>query len=171
MQGINRKQFLQGQWRGDAPIRPPWSVVEDEFVAACTNCGDCLLACPEQIIEWGRGRYPIIDFKRGECTFCGDCLNACQSAALNVAVEPAFAFHIDINESCLAQHGVECRSCGDHCDVEAITFKPAVGGIARPSVDFGACTGCGACIHTCPVGAVHVANTSTTPVPRERHSL
>jgi ferredoxin-type protein NapF len=55
---------------------------------------------------------------------------------------------------CLADRGVECRLCGDACEPRAIRFRPARGGIAALALDAAACTGCGECLATCPVGAI-----------------
>lgn len=57
---------------------------------------------------------------------------------------------------CLANRGVECRLCGDACEPRAIRFRLARGGIAALVLDAAACTGCGECLPTCPVGAIEL---------------
>ncbi|MFO1327340.1 MAG: 4Fe-4S dicluster domain-containing protein [Rubrivivax sp.] len=55
---------------------------------------------------------------------------------------------------CLAQGGIECRLCGEHCDVGAIRFPPRLGGVAAPVIDPLRCTGCGDCLPVCPSAAL-----------------
>jgi ferredoxin-type protein NapF len=64
--------------------------------------------------------------------------------------------------SCLALHGVLCRSCGDACPEAAIAFPPALGRVARPVVDAAGCTGCGDCVAACPVAALALAPTQAS---------
>lgn len=160
MVDASRRSFLRGRpARPAAQIRPPWALAEAQFVDTCTRCNDCLKACPQQILVAGDGGYPTVDFSRTECTFCGDCVAACRPLALVRCSDeqPAWAYRAQIAPSCLPQHGVECRSCGDFCDAGAIRFAPRVGGSPLPAIDPGLCTGCGACVAPCPVGAIRIA--------------
>lgn len=161
MPSIDRTQFLRGQWQGQAPVRPPWSIAEALFIESCSGCGDCIKACSEHILQAGRGHFPNIDFKQGECTFCGECVNACKTSALDHSIQPAFSFSIQIDKRCLPYSGIECRACCDSCTAEAIAFKPTLGGPAQPELNSDSCTGCGACFTSCPVNALII-----TPAPR-----
>jgi len=153
---IHRRQLLGGDLSGDRrAVRPPWAVEEGLFVDRCDRCGDCVDACQAQIIVVGSGGFPEIDFSRGGCTFCEDCLRACEPRALE-AKDPPWRLKAEILTSCLSLNAVVCRSCGEACDEEAIRFKLETGGIARPEVDAGQCTGCGECYGVCPVKAVRV---------------
>lgn len=69
-----------------------------------------------------------------------------------------------ISEACVEPRGVMCRRCGDECDTRAITFRPLGGGKARAALDQDICTGCGACLGTCPVAAISL-------IPAERVAL
>lgn len=72
------------------------------------------------------------------------------------AAEPVKA---EIGAACLAYRQVVCRSCGDACEARAITFRLRAGGVAVPVIDTESCTGCGACIAPCPVGAIAMRHT------------
>ena len=70
-QGISRAQFLRGDVGGKhRPFRPPWALDEYDFTETCTRCGECIKQCEEQILVEARGKFPVVDFRRGECTFC-----------------------------------------------------------------------------------------------------
>lgn len=164
---INRAQFLRGDFAGrSSPIRPPWSVPEAEFVEHCNRCGDCISACPQYILDKGRGGFPRVDFSRAECLFCGECVQVCSTGALAVqrnagtASEPWFV-RASIGDGCLAGRGVECRSCGDQCEPGSIRFQPVVGGVARPVLEQSVCNGCGACYGVCPVQAIELRQSNS----------
>ncbi|MBL4614468.1 MAG: ferredoxin-type protein NapF [Magnetovibrio sp.] len=163
-----------------APIRPPWSRQETQFIDACTQCDKCLSACDEGIVIRGAGGYPEIDFQRGECTFCGDCAKVCTPGAiffqkcdqdlpqqLPPALPSALPWSLDakISSACLSAKAITCRVCGDRCDARAIRFQLSVGGIADPIIDQTACTGCGACVAPCPVNAVVLIHSQVAPRP------
>lgn len=149
----SRRRFLRGRPRAPAPLRPPWALPEGEFTDRCSRCGDCLKACPTHILVPGEGGYPGVDFSRGECTFCGDCRTACPTGALAPGEIP-WRLTLSVAESCLPRSGVECRSCEDACEPAAIRFRPRLGGPSLPDIDLERCTGCGACVSPCPVGAI-----------------
>lgn len=153
---VSRRSFLRGRFRaaGDA-LRPPWAKAAGEFDHSCTRCGDCIEACPTRIIKSGPGGYPSVDFSVGECTFCGDCVTVCEPGALQrVEGRAPWALKLSIADGCLARQGVECRVCGECCETSVIRFRPKLGGVAEPGLDLARCTGCGACVAPCPVGAI-----------------
>ena len=153
---ISRLEFLRGSWRGgNAPIRPPWALAEPLFLNSCDGCAACIDACPEKLLIQGRGRYPRVDFSRGECTFCQGCVEVCNAGALAVqADQPAWDLQAVITAACLAMQGVVCRSCAESCEQRAIAFRLALGGVSRPQLQSQLCSGCGACIRPCPVQAI-----------------
>jgi len=157
---MNRMQFLRG--RTDQ-FRPPWAIEESRFIELCSRCDDCQSACEENIIEKGRGSFPVINFQKGECVFCGDCVDKCTTGALQKqpydSNEQPWMLKAVISEKCLNNKGVVCRSCGDRCVERAIRFRPQLRGKYSLELDSDACTGCGACVAPCPVQAVTIAST------------
>ncbi|GAB3553782.1 ferredoxin-type protein NapF [Noviherbaspirillum agri] len=154
----SRRNFLRGRFTArKGPLRPPWALVENDFLHACTRCGECVKACPTQVISAHDAGYPSMNFTAGECTFCGACVDACKSSALKrVEGQPPWKAQATLGEQCLAQRKIECRICADQCETRAIRFTLRPGGIAIPAVDSSACTGCGACVAPCPAGAIRI---------------
>ena len=157
MVDASRRGFFRGRPRPKAEIRPPWALAELAFTDTCSRCNDCLGACPEHIIVAGDGGFPTIDFHHGECTFCSACVDACKPGAL-VRSENGMPWSLKaaIGPTCLPHKGVECRICGDFCNVRAIRFPPRIGGSPLPEIVQELCTGCGACVAPCPVMAITV---------------
>lgn len=157
-----RRSILRGRWADAAacapapPARPPWALrPDDAFTLACTRCSDCVRACPENVLAVGDGGYPVISFAAAGCSLCGDCRRVCAPGALQgEAPQLAFSWRAHIEDACLARHGVECRICGDACELRALRFVPTHGSVAEPQLQLSSCTGCGACVAVCPAGAV-----------------
>lgn len=148
-----RRGFLRGRG-ARRPIRPPWALAEAAFVDRCTRCHACVERCPEQVLVAADGGFPEFDPGRGGCTFCGDCVDACGPAVLD---RPAGARPWDlratISEDCFGAHGIVCQSCRDDCEAGALQFAPG-GRPAAPRLDLERCTGCGACVASCPGHAI-----------------
>ena len=158
-----RRRFLRGQSpQAAGAVRPPGALSPGTFFDACTTCGDCVSACPEQIIVHGEGGYPEVRFQKGECTFCNACVDACREPALSGGLQPPWQLDLRIDAQCLAGQGVVCQSCRDACGERAIRFPPLLGRVAVPEVNADACTGCGACVAACPADAMALA-------PRAEH--
>lgn len=149
-----RREFFFGRAEA-SPAGPFPPGVTAESVKDCSGCGDCAEICPTGIITIADG-IPIVDFSRGECTFCGQCAKRCPERVF--PPEPVFRFDhaIRLQASCLALNFVDCQSCRDACPETAIRFRPTRGGPFRPELDEDVCTGCGACLAVCPVGALAV---------------
>lgn len=157
-----RRGFLRGavdpDHRQATARRPPWALTPDGvFTDRCTRCGDCVAACPRQVLKVGDGGYPEIVFASQGCSLCGECSRACPTGAIGSVDGAAFAWRVQVADTCLAQRGIECRLCGDACDTRALRFVPARGGIAQLRIVRDACTGCGDCVAPCPVGAIALA--------------
>ncbi|MBU0501218.1 MAG: ferredoxin-type protein NapF [Gammaproteobacteria bacterium] len=154
---ISRRNLLRGRIGilGDSRLLPPWANPV-QFSAICTRCNACVDACEEGIIVQADGGFPEVDFKRGECTFCGACVDVCKPGALRRTGTGPWSLKAGVDERCLAGRGISCRSCGDVCSPRAIRFRLQTGGRAEINIVTAACTGCGACVSICPVGAVIV---------------
>ena len=72
-------------------IRPPFAINELDFLLNCSRCGECIKACPQQVIfelPLHRGAVvvstPAMDIPNKACELCSDwpCVNACQDKAL-----------------------------------------------------------------------------------------
>lgn len=154
---ISRRALFGRLRGGGAQLRPPWSRSEPAFTDECTRCGACMEACPTSVIGKGHGGYPIVDFSRGYCTFCGKCAEICESDCFASSNDEApWRLEALIGDACIERSGVACRVCQDACEHGAIAFRPLLGGRSQPSVASDRCTGCGACVGTCPVRAIFV---------------
>jgi ferredoxin-type protein NapF len=153
---ISRRSFL----RGGKPItheakaiRPPWSD-EESLSRHCTSCGECISACPQNILFADHEGRPAVTFLDGECTFCGACAGACNVPVFDLNRNDPWPILISISEDCLLHSGVTCQLCTDVCDAQALRFDMRVRPSGAINIDTKACTGCGACIASCPASAI-----------------
>ena len=140
----------------NTPLRPPWSIAERPFVKTCDQCGDCVDACPEQVLVLGRGDYPEIDFSRGGCTLCGDCARVCRAGGLRTPDAHPWDLKAFIAETCVTNRDEACDACRQSCPHNAISLRQQVGNTAVPILDEMLCNGCGNCVSVCPAAAIHV---------------
>lgn len=132
----------------------PWVIDAKQFLNDCTQCGDCLDVCPEQIIIKGDGGFPRVDFDLGECDFCGKCAGSCKAPIFTEITATPWQKKALIDVTCLANQNIYCRSCAESCEAQALTFQ--IGISAVPQIDNELCTGCGACVAPCPTNAIGV---------------
>lgn len=137
------------------PLRPPWALAPAAFLSACTGCGACVAACPPRVLTMAQGT-PRFDPMAGECTFCHACADACEPRALQYHDDaPPWPYRARVDAACLSAQGVVCASCLDACPERAIRIPLAVRTAAW--IDPAVCSGCGACVAICPVGAIALA--------------
>jgi ferredoxin-type protein NapF len=154
---VERRNFLRGRFKPLPDIiRPPYAIVENDFLVQCERCPDCASSCEEKVIQIDDAGYPNLSFVRGECTFCGACLTACKTGALDREKARPWFLKARIGEQCLSVNAIYCRTCGEYCEEEAIVFRLMTGGRSLPVVDGRKCTGCGACAFVCPNKSVEM---------------
>ena len=152
----------------DNIIRPPASVIPEDFYALCTRCGSCLKACPTKILNqdtrFGFGFLtPVVKFESGYCLeTCNACSVVCPSGAITlfeVGAKPQLTMGIAaINTSdCLLSHQTECDRCKVVCAYRAILInRKGNEMLMLPDVDQEKCVGCGACKVVCPKNCISV---------------
>lgn len=101
-------------------LRPPGALDEDEFLAACIKCGQCVQVCPVEAIKLADGDegyglgVPYIDARAQACDFSCDavqCVLACPTGALSHLIakkeEVTMGFaRLARPEACLAMKGL-----------------------------------------------------------------
>jgi len=155
---MQRRNLIRGNFFSHADdIRLPWLKSVALFYENCTQCYECIHACPESIVKKADGAYPGIDFKSGECTFCGECAQACPQALFEAHKNNIpWTIVANVTPLCLALHQISCRSCQDSCAYGAIKFELAPATIPHPEINDQLCTGCGACVSPCPSFAIEM---------------
>ncbi|NOX43558.1 MAG: ferredoxin-type protein NapF [Gammaproteobacteria bacterium] len=155
---MQRRNLIRGKFFSHSEdVRLPWLKSAALFYKNCTQCAECIRACPERIVKKADGGYPAIDFKFGECTFCGECAQACPQELFETHINrKSWAFIAKVEQACLTLHQVSCRSCQDSCAYGAIKFELVLGMIPRPEINDQLCTGCGACVAPCPSFAIEI---------------
>ncbi len=168
---LNRRAFFTAGWSKAAEktnarrsrrwLRPPHALPELEFLIKCTGCGDCIDACPNDVLfplpaKSGQRveNTPAMDLLNRGCHMCDGwpCVLACEPEALKLLEQPSpmpklAQVAID-TETCLAYLGPECGACAHACPVPgALRWE---GGI-KPVIKTDLCTGCALCREACIV--------------------
>lgn len=150
--------------RSSRLIRPPGSLPEEKFLAACARCGECMKACVTNTLQpsifeagleglWTPRHEMRLAGCEQECNVCG---RVCPTGAIrSLPMEEKKAARIGTavirRELCVAwEHHMLCLKCDEACPYNAIVFK-MVEGEKRPFVDETKCNGCGICEQVCPV--------------------
>ncbi|MCL1078198.1 ferredoxin-type protein NapF [Parashewanella spongiae] len=150
----SRRNFFRR--KKDNALRPPWTSLEINFIDTCTRCNACIDTCETKVITRGDGGFPELNFSHAECTFCEKCADACPEAIFDKQQSSPWSLIADIQNSCLAYHGIFCQSCKDACEAEAISFALLLKQAPIPTIDTDSCTGCGACVEPCPSNSIRI---------------
>ncbi len=154
-------------------IRPPYALEELEFLLTCTRCGECISACPHQVIFPLKARLgakvvntPALDLLNKACHLCADwpCVKACEPKALLIDdVEeddeitlPLLAKAMINTADCLPYSGPECGACYGSCPLpDTLIWE-----MEKPRINQSTCVGCGLCREACIVEPKAVLITS-----------
>lgn len=140
-------------------LRPPGSLPEMAFLAACSRCGECLPVCPVGAIVKVPARggiaagTPEIDTRRQPCIGCPDmpCVTACPTGALTPPDHGWEGYQLGrvefVPERCVTFRGTTCRVCADACPVGERAL--AMDGDGHPVLRSEGCIGCGVCMREC----------------------
>lgn len=158
-------------------LRPPGAIPEQDFLAACIKCGQCVQVCPVLAIKladadegFGIG-VPYIDARAQACDFSCDavqCVLACPTEALSHAiakpeqVKMGYA-KLERPEICLARLGQGfkgiARDTGLHRYKDVDRWNPIP--IADYEYDLEICD---LCVRECPIeGAISLQPISDDP--------
>lgn len=164
--GLQQNQSLA---REGVALRPPGALAEEAFTSACTRCGQCVQACPYDMLHLAsllspmEAGTPYFVARDKPCEMCVDipCMNACPSGALSGLQDigearMGLAVLLD-HETCLNWQGLRCDVCYRVCPLidKAITLervhndRTSIHAKLIPTVHSDACTGCGKCEQAC----------------------
>jgi ferredoxin-type protein NapF len=155
-------------------FRPPGSLPEEQLKVVCIRCGNCVKACPTDIIKsaFDAGdltgiMIPELDFSLSyclpECTACGD---VCPSGAITAfsrdQKKQLFIGTVEIDpDKCLLTHNKECNQCKLACAYDAIDITSRGNNLTPlPEIEATRCVGCAACKIVCPPGAIAIKKLS-----------
>ncbi len=162
---------------GEAGLRPPGALPEEEFLARCIRCFRCGDACPNRAIvalnerngadfsrfpkKAERGT-PIIFPRRQACMLClgveGDelrCTAACPTGALRLVKKTPEDLQAKVSMGkavldtniCYSYNGSSCGVCVRSCPFEGRALK--AGFFEKPLLNPEWCVGCGLCERAC----------------------
>ncbi len=159
-------------------IRPPGSLAEEDFLARCIRCGQCMKACPTNVIQPAKSETdveglwtPVLNMEKGYCEpNCTLCSQVCPTQAIRPITvqeksEKGFAkigtASVDRNRCLPWSYGKTCLVCQEVCPVSPKAIfhqkQPFINAdgktveLLTPFVSAEKCTGCGACQFNCPV--------------------
>lgn len=125
--------------------RPPFSAREDLFLAVCNGCGDCISACPNNLLRLVHNKAEL-DIEYMACDLCGKCAEACQTHALYPYFPADTGLRPKFGKDCITLQGQSCDVCRESCSQKVIR--------ADLSLVPDLCNGCGECKISCFVSAI-----------------
>jgi ferredoxin len=179
-------------------IRPAGSVAEDEFLAKCIRCGECMKVCPTNAIQpaFVEGGFtglwtPVLKMKLGYCEYeCNLCSQVCPTHAIRslsldekqkIRIGTAF---FDRNRCLPWASARTCIVCEEHCptpkkaiwfqEVQVVAPDGANITVKQPHVNLDLCIGCGICQNKCPITdqrGVYVTSVGETRNPENQALL
>lgn len=166
-------------------LRPPGALAEDDLLAACIKCGQCVQVCPVEAIKLADGDegfglgVPYIDARAQACDFSCDavqCVLACPTGALTHAISTKEEVRMGVArlsrpDACLAMRGEGFAGAargpdfdGLHRYVEVDRWDPIR--IADHPYDLPVCD---LCVRECPIkGAISLVALSDDPADKRR---
>lgn len=162
----------------DRLIRPPGAITENEFIAQCIRCGECVRICATSgkclqiaFLEtgWEGLLTPLAKFRYGYCEYnCNLCGQICPTKAIQPLTlaekqKVKMGKAIFLKERCIPYRVNEnCLVCEEHCPLPDKAIKvipqeyidPLNGSkhiVLYPHVDENLCIGCGICENKCPL--------------------
>ena len=156
-------------------LRPPGVAGEEDFLARCVRCGECMKVCIDNglqpcFLEAGyEGMFsprlvPRLGYCEYNCTLCGQ---VCPTGAIPMLALPdkqraIIGTAVFDRDRCLPYgQGVPCMVCEEHCPTtdKAIRFREGTVVDSRgeevlvklPYVREDLCIGCGICENKCPL--------------------
>jgi len=160
-------------------LRPPGSIDETRLVGACIRGGNCIRACPEEIVQPDAGNAGIAGFLAPKVSFdekycredCNRCTQICPSGAIaQLTLEEKNKAPIGLARLeaplCLLWDDGECDLCEKVCPFGAISidWNPEEY-VALPVVHKDKCPGCGVCQLMCPGTNDWERENSDEPIP------
>jgi ferredoxin len=155
-------------------LRPPGADLK-RINALCARCGNCMQACPYQLIQPDIGESgidgiftPVLKFRsknpdQEQYCFhdCVKCSQVCPTGALRpISVKEKHALPIGIAvvnaKKCIAWANNEyCAVCDEYCPFKAIKLVKRKD-VMCPIVETDKCRGCGACESACPAEPIAI---------------
>ncbi len=138
-------------------LRPPGAVDESIFAGRCIRCGRCVEVCPYGSIrplDIRHGVYagtPLINVVDIPCYLCMKCVEVCPTGTLRPVSQEETRMGVAVLERhvCITwRDEALCRTCYNVCPFKEKAIKLDQ---LRPVVMEQYCTGCGICVHGCPV--------------------
>ena len=141
-------------------LRPPGAVPEEIFASRCIRCGRCAEVCPYHSIVPGdvissgfNAGTPLVKVTDVPCYLCMKCVEVCPTGTLRHIAQEETRMGLAVIDrySCMTwkENGMMlCRTCYNVCPFKEKAIKLDQ---LRPVIVDEYCTGCGICVHGCPV--------------------